>query len=107
MSSIAIDLDETVEPAQAFSWWEDLNTPYTEGTTLSDWVATPYRDVVCFQRSEADVDAFMVRRGQMLHFGFDMDTLESAYESLAPRHRETTSIAVRRPAYLWRQLANA
>jgi len=105
--SVTIDIEGAVAPAQAFSWWVDLDTPYTKGTSLSDWVATPYRDVVCFQRRPDDVDAFMVRRGQMLLFGFDMDTLESAYESLTPRYSETTSIAVRRPDYLWRQLSRA
>lgn len=100
MSDIAIaERVEEVAAETAYSWWLELATPYTEGLTLSDWVTQPFRDVVCFQRYEGAEDAYLVRRGQMIHFGFDHDTLESAYEALGPQRLGSSTIVRRMP---WR-----
>jgi hypothetical protein len=82
--------------ARAFSWWVDLHTPYTNETTASDWVAHGYKDVVCFQRNIGDSEAFLVGEGRMIHFGFDSDTLESAYEALGPIRVAPETTVVRR-----------
>jgi hypothetical protein len=52
--------------------------------------------VVCFQRFEGDKEAFLVGEGRMIHFGFDVDTLESAYEALGPRRDVAETTVVRR-----------
>lgn len=72
------------EAAEAFAWWVSLGTPYTQGTEVGDWVGTRFRDVVCFQRYAGDVEAFLVGPRRMIHFGLDIDTLESAYEAMGP-----------------------
>jgi hypothetical protein len=85
-----------VDVTRAFSWWEALRTPYTDGTTVDDWEVIGYKDVVCFQRSRDDSEAFLVGEGRMIHFGFDSDTLESAYDALGPRRDGSETTVVRR-----------
>jgi hypothetical protein len=85
-----------VSAARAFAWWAELGTPYTAGTVLDDWVATGYKDVVCFQRFAGDNEAFLVGEGRVMHFGFDTDSLESAYEALGPKRGVSETTVVRR-----------
>ncbi len=73
----------TPTPDELFAWWCGLQTPATMGTTLADWEVVQYRDAWCFtRRGSRDNNAYLIRGTSLTHFGWDHDTLESAYDML-------------------------
>lgn len=85
MNTDTVDLSS---PEELFSWWRGLQTPATAGTTLADWEVTPYRDAWCFTRRGHDRgDGYLIRGTNLTHFGWDYDTLESAYQMLTRNSR--------------------
>jgi hypothetical protein len=74
-----------IDPRALFAWWESLSTPYTKDTQFEDWDAEIHKDAACFTRYPGADEGFLVREGTVMHFGFDYDTVESAYEALPPR----------------------
>jgi hypothetical protein len=75
------DVGNPSTPEDLFTWWAGLQTPDTVGTTLADWEVVQYRDAWCFTRQDSgrDGDAYLIRGTSLAHFGWDDDTLESAY----------------------------
>ena len=66
-----------------FGYWAGLDTPATRDTELDDWDFVAYREAVCFTRKGATTqDAYLVSGTSIVHFGFDHDTLESAYQMI-------------------------
>ena len=90
---------DTAEPdvEALFTWWAGLDMPHTKGTSRADWTATAHRDAVCFTHEEMPSEGFLVRANTVMHFGFNEDSLETAYEMLPePRGKdESTSIVSR------------
>jgi hypothetical protein len=77
-----------------FNWWRAMGTPATTGTTLADWAVTPFRDAWCFERRDGDgSEAFLLHQVGLVHFGWDLDTLETAYEILTKRRSLTVTTA--------------
>ena len=86
-------------PAELFSWWRSLETPATAGTTLADWEVVQHRDAWCFtRRGRERRDGYLIRGANLTHFGWDHDTLESAYQMLtrSSRPQPVESRVVRR-----------
>jgi len=92
----------------AFEQWRVVNpTGPASRRDLGDWDVDFYRDAVCFSRPSKPNDVFMVRDSNLIHFGLDLDTYESAYQMIAsaPVAPTTNDLAVRhfhqmlRPAY--------
>lgn len=82
------DTVNTRIPENLFAWWCDLQTPATAGTALADWEVTPYRDAWCFtRRGRSHHDAYLIRGTNLTHFGWDHDTLETAYCLLTQSQR--------------------
>jgi hypothetical protein len=74
---------DTTLAAQLFARWASLDTPATAGTSFRDWDTCVYRDAVCFTRpGVAGADVYLLRGTSVITFGFDDDTIESAYQML-------------------------
>ncbi len=89
---MSLDTINVRTPEEVFSWWSELHTPATSGTTFEDWEASVYRDAWCFtRRDRSDCEAFMIRGASLINFGWEDDTLESAYEMLSVSVRRFAS----------------
>jgi hypothetical protein len=98
------DIGNTPTPSELFAWWCGLQTPATAGTTLADWEVVQYRDAWCFsRRGRSDNEAYLIRSSGLTHFGWDHDTLESAYRMLTQNWRPQpvdTRVVQRRLAWV-------
>ena len=89
---MSLDTINIRTPEEVFSWWSQLHTPATFATTFEDWEVVGYRDAWCFTRLGRDVaEAFMIRGASLINFGWEDDTLESAYEMLRRSARRFSS----------------
>ena len=88
-------IDLSQDARAAFAWWDSLNLGTTRGTTVEDWEVTPYRDAFCFTRPSAHPNAWLIRDRVVMHFGFDSDTIESAYEMLPPSEVPASTVRTR------------
>jgi hypothetical protein len=74
---------ETALASHLFERWASMDTPATAGTSFSDWDTCSYRDAICFTRpGAAGADVYLLRDTSVITFGFDDDTIESAYRLL-------------------------
>lgn len=81
----------------AFDWWASLDTPPTRNTNVDDWVVSSFRDAICFTRPAEYPNAWLVRDRTVVNFGFDHDTLESAYGMLPRVTQLASTVRTRRP----------
>lgn len=77
------DITNPDSPAELFEWWCGLATQATRNTTLSDWDLVKYRDAWCFTRRDHHRhDWYMIRGTNVINFGWDDDSLDTAYALL-------------------------
>jgi len=100
---MSTDIANPDSPTELFDWWHDLGTLATRSTTLADWQVVKYRDAWCFTRRERrGHDWYMIRGTNVITFGWDEDSLETAYEMLtasSPTPRARTRVI--RPRNPW------
>jgi hypothetical protein len=82
VSNTALTEEEYAAARECFVWWASLGTPHTQGLAFDDWDVARYKDAFWFWRKDGTPDAHMIRGKTTMHFGFDTDTLESAYNSM-------------------------